>query len=66
MRNEEVLNSTRNRISTLNVFHVLLYRRSSNLQDIYFLYCIRRFVPELLRCMFFSMKMVCNFFLFFF
>ena len=33
----------------LNVFHVLLYRRSSNLQDIYFLYCIQRFVPELLK-----------------
>ena len=64
MRNEEVLNSTRNRISTLNVFHVLLYRRLSNLQDISFLYCIRRFDSELLKCMVFFMKMVCNIFFF--
>ena len=32
------------RISPLKVFHVLLYRRSSILQDIYFLYCIGRFL----------------------
>ena len=30
------------------IFHVLLYRRSSILQGIYFLYCIRRFVSELI------------------
>ena len=62
IRIERVINSTRNRISTLNVFHVLLYRRLSNLQDISFLYCIRRFDSELLKCMGFFMKMVCNIF----
>ena len=36
MRNEEAINSTRNRISSLKVFLVLLYRPSSNLDDIYF------------------------------
>ena len=40
IRNEEAINSTRNRISSLKVFHVLLYRRSSILQDIYFLHRI--------------------------
>ena len=45
--NEEALNSTRNRISSLKkVFHVLFYRRSIGLQDIYFLYRIRRFAPD--------------------
>jgi len=34
------INFTRNRISSLNVFHFLLYRRSSIFQDIYFLYLI--------------------------
>ena len=34
------INSTRSRISSLNVFHFLLYRRSSIFQDIYFLYLI--------------------------
>ena len=43
------INSTRNRISSLNVFHFLLYRRSSIFQDIYFLYLLRRFVSELIR-----------------
>ena len=33
VRNEEAINSKRNRISPLNVFHFLLYRRSSILQD---------------------------------
>ena len=36
-RNEEKINSTRNRIYSLKVFNFLLYRRSSILQDIYFL-----------------------------
>ena len=46
IRNEEVINSKRNRISSLKVFQVLLnYRRSSIPQDIYF---IRRFVSELI------------------
>ena len=44
--NEEAFNSTRNRISSLKVFHVLFYRRSIGLQDIYFLYRIRRFAPD--------------------
>ena len=44
IRNEESIDSTRNRISPLKVFHSLLYRRSSVLQDIYFLYQIWRFV----------------------
>ena len=48
IRNEEAINSTRNRISSLKVFHVLLYRRSSILQDIYFLHRIWRFVSELI------------------
>jgi len=38
IRNEEAINSTQNRIFSLKVFHVLLYRRSSVLQDIYFLH----------------------------
>ena len=33
----EAINCTRNRISSLRVFHVLLHRRSSILQDICFL-----------------------------
>ena len=37
-----------NRISSLKVFHVLLYRRLSILQDMYFLCRIRRFVSELI------------------
>ena len=46
IRNEEVINSKRNRISSLKVFQVLLnYRRSSVPKDIYF---IRRFVSELI------------------
>ena len=36
--------SEENRISSLKVFQFLLCRRSSILQDIYFLYRIRRFV----------------------
>ena len=44
---EEAIKSTEKRISSLKVFHVLLYRRSSVFQDIYFLYRIRRFVFEL-------------------
>ena len=44
--NEEAFNSTQNRISSPKVFHVLLYRRSIGLQDIYFLYRIRRFAPD--------------------
>ena len=40
IRNEESINSTRNRISLLKVFHSLLYRQSCILQDIYFLYQI--------------------------
>ena len=32
----------------LQAFHFLLHRRSSILQDIYFLYRIRRFVSELI------------------
>jgi len=40
IRNEESINSTRNRISLLKVFHSLLYQRSSIHQDIYFLYQI--------------------------
>ena len=38
----------RNRISSLKVFHVLLYRRLSILQDIYFLFHIRLLVSELI------------------
>ena len=41
IRNEEAIISTPNRIYSLKVFHFLLYRRSSILQDIYFLYLIR-------------------------
>ena len=44
MRRQLILH--RNRISSLKVFHVLLYRRLSILQDIYFLCRIRRFVSE--------------------
>ena len=42
----EAINCTRNRISSLKVFQVLLYRRLSILQDVYFLYRIRLFVSE--------------------
>ena len=38
----------RNRISSLKVFHFLLYRRLSILRDIYFLCRIGRFVSELI------------------
>ena len=48
MQNEEAMNSTRNRIYSRKVFRFLLYWRSSILQDIYFLYRIRRFVSELM------------------
>ena len=44
--NEQAFNSTQNRISSPKVFHVLFYRRSIGLQDIYFLYRIRRFAPD--------------------
>ena len=43
IRNEEAINSTRNRIYSLKAFHFLLYRRSSILsflQEIYFSYRI--------------------------
>ena len=43
----EAIYSTRNRISSLTVFHVLLYRRPSILQDIHFSCRIRWFVFEL-------------------
>ena len=36
-RNKEAINSTRNRVYSLKGFHLLLYRRSSILQDVYFL-----------------------------
>ena len=37
-RNKEAINSTRNRVYSLTEgFHLLLYRRSSILQDVYFL-----------------------------
>ena len=36
-RNEEAINSTRNRVYLLKFFPLLLYRRSSILQDVYFL-----------------------------
>ena len=39
----ELINSTRKRISSLKVFYVPFYRRSSTLQHIYFLYRIRWF-----------------------
>ena len=39
---QEAINSTRNRISSLIFFQYLLYRRSSILQDIYFLHRFRR------------------------
>ena len=45
----EAIYSTRNRISSLTVFHVLLYRRPSILQDIHFSYRIRRVVFELVK-----------------
>ena len=41
IRNKEAIISTPNRIYSLKVFHSLLYRRSSTVQDIYFLYLIR-------------------------
>ena len=44
----EAIHSTRNRISSLNVFQFLLYRRSSIFQDDYFLYHIWRFASELI------------------
>ena len=47
IRNEETINSTRNRISSLKIFHVLLYRRSSISWDIYVSYRVRRLVSEL-------------------
>ena len=34
-RNKEAINSTRNRVYSLKVCHLLLYRRSSILQDVY-------------------------------
>ena len=43
---EQKHHSLDNRLITV-FFHVLLYRRSSILQSIYFLYRIRRFVSEL-------------------
>ena len=46
--NEEAFNSTQNRISSPKVFHVLFYRRSIGLQDIYFSYSIGQFVPDLI------------------
>ena len=46
---KEAINSARNRISSLKDFQFLLYRRSSILQDIYFLYRIRRFVSEFIQ-----------------
>ena len=49
MRNKEAISSTRNMISSLKVFYVLLYLRSSILQDIYFLYRIQRFVSGLIK-----------------
>ena len=48
-RNQEATYSRRFMIYLLKVFHFLLYRRSSILQDIYFLYRIRRFVSELIQ-----------------
>ena len=48
MRNEEAINSTWNRISSLKVFHVPLNRRPSILQDIYVMYQIQQFVSELI------------------
>ena len=42
IRNEEAINSTQNKIS------FLLYRLSSILQDIYFLYHVQQFVSELI------------------
>ena len=42
IRNEEAINSTQNKIS------FLLYRLSSILQDIYFLYHVQPFVSELI------------------
>ena len=49
IRNEEAINSARNRISSLKVCQVLLYRRQSISQDIYLLilYRIGPFVSEL-------------------
>ena len=41
IRNEEAINSTQNRIYSLKAFHFLLYRRSSILQEIYFLFRTR-------------------------
>ena len=38
--------ATRNRISSLKIFHVLLYRRSSISWDIYVSYRVRRLVSE--------------------
>ena len=43
----QVINSRQNRIYSLKVFHFVLYRRSSILQDIYFLYRAQRFVSGL-------------------
>ena len=37
-RNKEVINSTQNRISLLKICHVLLYRSSSFLLDIYWIF----------------------------
>ena len=44
---EQKRHSLDNRLITV-FFHVLLYRRLSILQSIYFLYRIRRFVSELI------------------
>ena len=49
MRHKEAISSTRNMISSLKVFYILLYLRSSILQDIYFLYRIQRFVSGLIK-----------------
>ena len=48
-KNEEVINSTRYRIYSLKVSHLLLYFIDGRVfQDIYFLYRIRRNVSELI------------------
>ena len=47
--NEKVINSRRNRIYSLKVFHFLLYRQLSILQVFYFLYRLQRFVSELIQ-----------------
>ena len=47
IRNEEAINSTRDRISSIKFFYVLLYRRSSTSWDIDVSYRVRRLVSEL-------------------